>query len=37
MRPRLGLRPWLAFLRRTFAFALLVRFDMLVSVAVAIG
>ncbi len=24
----LGLRPWLAFLRRTFAFFLLVRFDI---------
>ena len=28
MRPRLGLRPWLAFLRRAEAFCLLVRFDM---------
>ncbi len=36
LRPRLGLRPWLAFLRRTLAFALLVRFDMSVRVAAAI-
>ena len=28
LRPRLGLRPWLAFLRRAEAFCLLVRFDM---------
>ena len=35
MRPRLGLRPWLAFLRRTLAFALLVRFDMVFRVAAA--
>ena len=28
LRPALGLRPWLAFLRRTFAFFLLVRFDI---------
>ena len=35
MRPRLGLRPWLAFLRRTLAFALLVRFDMVLRVAAA--
>ena len=37
MRPRLGLRPWLAFLRRTLAFALLVRFDMLVRVTAAMA
>ena len=37
LRPRLGLRPWLAFLRRTLAFALLVRFDMSVRVAAAIA
>ena len=35
LRPRLGLRPWLAFLRRTLAFALLVRFDMVLRVAAA--
>ena len=28
LRPMLGLRPWLAFLRRTLAFFLLVRFDI---------
>ena len=29
----LGLRPWLALLRRTFAFFLLVRFDMASNVS----
>lgn len=28
LRPRLGLRPWLALLRRTLAFFFWVRFDM---------
>ncbi len=37
MRPKLGLRPWLAFFRRTFAFALLVRFDMPIRLAAVIG
>jgi len=32
LRPRLGLRPWLAFLRRAEAFCLLVRFDMRIMV-----
>ena len=33
LRPRLGLRPWLAFLRRALAFCLLVRFDIVLRVA----
>ena len=28
LRPKLGLRPWFAFLRRALAFWRLVRFDM---------
>ena len=37
LRPRLGLRPWLAFLRRAEAFCLLVRFDMAMRVTVRAG
>ncbi len=35
LRPKLGLRPWFAFLRRALAFWRLVRFDMAMRLTAA--